>query len=328
LVFFPLAITIAIVALLTLKASKVVWLRTLITFLVALIVFALSVVLRGEFLPWLEAIRWNGVYANALGPGDRAHTFAFHLLSSLTEPVQLVIITAALLGILARVMTKNEVEREERVEVQMLFNVMIATLLVGIGTLSLMGLWGHHALILMTPVVIALILFGYAVAQHVQVSRAPEVILFTLAALSLSGWPGPSSYVTPIIYARANLSAYFTPSPEARAILSTGAPTSYARIGNGDDSAHTTGLNGWKLQCPYFAQFPWESMETLDPTLRCLPSANVILVQGDGQRVAGGSDWNAFMGAVDLLLEREYACRQSFGETVCKRKNSPLPSLS
>jgi len=173
--------------------------------------------------------------------------------------------------------------------------------------------------VFMVPVILCFILFAVSIAQNFSLMSRAAGTAVVLAALLLSGLPAAKLYLDPIVYARSNIGIYFAESSEAALIKSTGAPTTYARVGGGDGPNHAFGLDDWELACPFFTQFVWESTEVLDATLNCLPQAEVVLVEAGLKRNTGEPAWDAFVTSVDNLLGRSYDCRIVDGAKICRK---------
>ena len=232
-------------------------------------------------MPWIGALRWNAGYASALAPNSLFESVAFHF-SSVVVPTALVMLTAGLLLCLtAWALRRNSDDSGAYREFVRLMMISSASFVIGLAVVAMSGLWPHHGLVFMIPICLSLVMFSVSIRDQVVRVDGSVLLATGIAALLLSGLPSVKAYLDPILYFRGNAVTYFTPSAEAELIMSTGTPTSYARVGRGDGQDHALGLNEWKLACPFFTQFTWESSAVLDATLNCLPNARVILVEAN-----------------------------------------------
>jgi hypothetical protein len=195
----------------------------------------------------------------------------------------------------------------------------VAAFIIGLIVITLSGLWPHHGLILMVPISLSLVFFSMAMRGQLSRDNGNVLLATGVAAVLLSGVPSIQAYLDPIVYFRANAAAYFKPSSEAKLIMSTGTPTTYARVGGGNGPDHAFGLDDWTLACPFFTQFTWESSTVLRPTLDCIPKAKVVLVEANLPRATTNPDWNNFVNGVDELLAKRYLCRVVDGAKICRR---------
>ena len=101
--------------------------------------------------------------------------------------------------------------------------------------------------------------------------------------------------------------------------MALGASGSYARFGLNDENGGARGLGGWKLACPRFQQYPFESADLLDGVLACGSTAPVLIVAASLAPRPGRPDWNAFVAAVERRLAQDYSCEADLGVRLCKR---------
>ena len=318
-VMLPIAVAIVICDLCLMQSRRAATVKLLVGFISSVAVASAVVSVRGEFLPWLSALRWNAGYASALAPKSMFEAISFHL-SSVLVPTSLLVLTAGvLLCLTSWALRKNGGDLTTNDQLVRLFVIASVSGIVGIIVVALTGLWPHHGLVFMIPVCLSLVLFSVTIRNQLRRMDGNVLLATGTAAILISGFPSAKLYLDPILYFQANAATYFTPSAEAELIMSTGPATSYARVGSGDGLNHAFGLNDWKLSCPFFTQFTWESSEVLGETLDCLPNARVILVEADLPRNTANPDWNDYVDAVDDLLKAEYTCRVVGGAQVCRK---------
>jgi hypothetical protein len=318
-VMFPIAIAIAICDLCLIKDRRSPTIKLFLGLFSAVAIASAVVSIRGEFFPWLSALRWNAGYASALAPASMFESVTFHLSSVLVPTTLLVLIAGVLLCLIYWALRKKACDPTANGQLLRLFVISLASGLVGLIVVALTGLWPHHGLVFMIPLCLSLVMFSITLRHQLPRMDGNVFLVTGAAALLLSGIPSPRAFLDPILFFRANAAAYFEASVEAKLIMSTGTPTSYARVGGGNGPNHAYGLRDWKLACPFFTQFTWESSSVLGATLNCLPRAKVILVEAELPRNTNYPDWNQYIRSVDNLLRSEYSCRVVAGAKVCRK---------
>lgn len=276
---------------------------------------------RGELLAYLQSLVSNVEYSQAAGGGGGTlAAIQDHLTRVLNSGNLVALWTSVTLLLLVLAFTKNSSASEAPADKQRwLAAVSLASLAYALVAIALTGLWGHHGQILKPVAVVALLLFmssAPSVVRTAQTIALPGILAITYL---LAGLPAPAAYLDPLLFARANVNLQFVTPTETRLILDSGEPTTYARVGDGDDRGHAMGLRDWKLACPRFGQSIWESDAILQSTMDCLPGANVILITDDVQRTDAYPVWNNFLDQLDALIEAEYDCASGDGGRVCRR---------
>ncbi len=277
--------------------------------------------IRGELMAYLESLRANVEYSQAAGGGGGTLAAIQDHLTRVLNPGNLVALWTALallLLVVAYVWKSASIEGPADKQ-KWLVAVSLASLAYALTAIALTGLWGHHGLILKPVAVVALLLFmstAPAVIRTAQTIGLPALLAITYL---LAGLPAPAAYVDSLLFARANVNLQFVTPMETRLILDSGEPTTYARVGDGEDGGHAMGLRDWKLACPRFGQSIWESETILQSTTDCLPGANVILVTDDVQRTDAYPLWNNFLDQLDALIQAEFECVSGDAGRVCRR---------
>ena len=319
LVMMPSAIAIVLYDLITQRNGK----KSILLFAAAwgLTTGAIVVVLllRNEFFPYLEALLWNIRYSDATAPVSGLAALQYHLTSAITPPIAVVLTVGAALGTVTWSIRRREARDRGSREERRILTLALLTAITGTLVVGLTGLWPHHSMAFMVPIILCFVAFVTTIYSQQRTIRTPAVAAIVLLAIALSGLPGLKAYFSPIEYARANINSYLKIGLETQLILDTGAPTTYARVGGGDDGGHAYGLRDWKLACRLFGQSPWESSDVLNSMLECLPKANVILVANDVDRATGMPAWDAYVQAVSELLARQYTCVESEGREICTK---------
>jgi hypothetical protein len=196
---------------------------------------------------------------------------------------------------------------------------VLTSIIVSTGVIAETGLWFHHAQILEVPALLALVLLvarGPMPNRDVTGYMIGSTLGFTIL---LSGLPGPGVFLNTLEYARGNIFVQTAVPFESRILQASGPPTTYARVGGGNDGGHATGLGEWKLVCPRIGQSEMDPTSVLTLTLDCLPTAETLLVAADAIPIPGVPDWNDYIASVEGLLARSYSCEWTDRFRICHR---------
>ena len=317
LILLPLALALLICAMVFFPASRRV-VRAGLGAATGVAVVVVVLLARGEFFPYLDDLRLNTAYSQAAAGGASGLSgFTNHLARVFDQGNQLMLAMSLLLLLgawaAARARTSTPIDRffTWSVVVSVAYSLLV---------IATTGLWGHHGLVLLIPAILSLVMFVRELPQKLGELPNRAIPALILGVWILAGMPAPAGYLTPFVYARANLNAHLNPGDEAQAILSTGAATSYMRVGNARDAGHAFGLRKWTLACPRIFQEVWESKEILDSTLACLPSANVILVSHEVAPIESYLAWSDYVAGVNRLLSHGYSCRETPAGRVCRKE--------
>ena len=311
---------IAVVAI-AIHRSAWTWLaKVLATAMLSVFAVGLLMFIRGEFQAYLGVLMSNVDYSQAAaGTASTPLTAIADHFSRVMNDDNIVTLWASL-AIALTACGVNKWKSPALTNTRHLLAV-ITLLFTGyaIVAIALTGLWGHHGLILKPSAVLSCVLLLTILPAAISRMKplAPSALLaFTYL---LAGTPNVADYVDPLLYARSSVNLQFLQPIEAKWIESSGTPTTYARIGDGDDGGHAMGLGAWTLACPRFGQSIWESPEILNETLECLPQANVILITPEVEREPEYPAWNEFLNGVDALLGQSYTCESIEGARICRR---------
>jgi hypothetical protein len=319
LILLPMGLALLLCALIFLPESRR-YLRVVLGAVVGAATILGVLLARREFFPYLDDLRLNADYSQAAAGGAAGLSgIANHLTRVFDQGNQLMLAVTVLLLLGAWATTRG---RESRPVDRFLLWATVLSLVYSLVVIAATGLWGHHGLVLLVPAIFSLMLFVANLPPSIDSlpNRAIPVVL--LGIWMLAGMPAPVGYLTPLVYARANIQAHLKTGDEAQAILSTGSPTTYMRVGNARDSGHAFGLRDWSLACPRIFQEVWESREILDATLSCLPRANVILVSHEVAPKDAYPAWNEYVAGVERLLSHGYSCKEMPAGRVCRRAGS------
>jgi hypothetical protein len=315
LVMLPIAILVVGVAVLVRRDWRGMW-KVAGAAVVASAAVVGVLAIRGELLPYFEALRANVAYSGDVQDVQGVSAVMQHLANVMGPQAVLAVATSVVLMVVAGLVRPGMLRASGAPTRETAF-YWLACLVGGLAVVAAIGLWVHHALVLAPAFVLSLVLVAAALAGgHARIRPSLGVTLVAATWL-LAGVPSPLTYVRPIEYARANINLQTLEPLQTTLIKSTGPPTSYARVGQGDDNGSARGLREWDLACPRFSQSFYDSPALLEGTLRCLPSAQVILIDRDARRVDGAQGWNAYLDGVDRLVRRDYTCRDMDGARIC-----------
>lgn len=276
---------------------------------------------RGELLAYVSTLQDNAVYAATQETSTGIGAALEHLRTVLVPNNALRLLT--LVGLLVATVALNPriVRRSSDPTGAVLVWSSFGATVVALGALARTGLWIHHGQILIPGAVLALVLFLSRGPRFTRGSSAAAIWTALAVTVPLTGLPSPSIYVTPIQYARANVWEQTRVPGETAAILSTGDPTSFARVGGANEGGFGQGLGEWTLACPRFEQSQYQNPASLADTLECLPSARVILTRDDAVPLEGEDRWNEFLAGVESLLAADYSCELFEYGRICVRND-------
>jgi hypothetical protein len=110
-----------------------------------------------------------------------------------------------------------------------------------------------------------------------------------------------------------------TAPQDATAIMAGSKPSIYSRLGKNDDNGHAIGLSKWKLGCPRFHQYPFDTTENLKRALDCAAKVNTILVAPSFAPMRDQPDWNRFIANGEKLLASDFQCERRGNFRICRR---------
>lgn len=206
--------------------------------------------------------------------------------------------------------------------------------------LGLTGLWAHHAQLLAAPAL--LLLAGMAapfaaIWPHAPVAASLAVVLL---AYVTGGTRETFVYSRAASDGREALRWHAAPTKSTERLLKLGDNGSFARLGsNGFDPAFALGLKGWRLACPRFHQYFFQSEGLFDSLFNCVSKVDTLLVEPDFvasddpkvheplwwfDEVPRDIPWNRFVSRVNGLISSSYVCDADTGLRVCRRKLSSV----
>jgi hypothetical protein len=280
-----------------------------------------TLILRGEWEPYLETLAANVAYAQ--GPlGSSEWPLVGHLarVFDIYTLIELAVMAAIVGGVLLRSRRRSSGATAPESELGWLAALSLALCLI---VLCLTGLWDQHALILHLPALLsaalAAPLFGAAIARARVPLRATALVVCMGLVLLLAGLPTPIEALRdwrrlPEVWAM-NVGV----APEAQRLLTLGQHGSYARLGQNDDQGHAAGVPSWKLTCPRFHQYPFQPSSVLVEVLSCTAKSPVVLVAPSLAPEDGWTDWNKFVAEAEHLLATQFECSTYQQIRVCTR---------
>jgi hypothetical protein len=312
--------------------------------LIAVVVVTAVLVVRGELLPFIETIKLNVAYSQGGGLiGSKEG------LASLAEHVRRIggwrlfgEVTPILLAIVLVFIGLSGQQERTRMQIAVAC-ACVATFVSSLAVLSITGLWEAHRQILYIPSIIAIL--GLTLLLDVAAKRARFLALGVVILMGclMAGTLTLTKYITSVRSFRSSYAALGQLSLEARRLLAIGSMGTYARLGPNDDLGHAVGLRHWKLACPRFHQYPFESAALLNEAFECASKAPTLIISADLTSLSDAvqaSDprfqflsfwqdkvhlnpdarpaWNQFVARVERLSEG-YSCDASSGLRICKR---------
>lgn len=274
---------------------------------------------RGELLPYLDSLRLNVAYTSALGD-DAGAGVVGHVRRVLAVPGAWTVLLSILLVLLIAAALRERQPSADR-RPGLLWACAAGASAAALVVLALTGLWYHHLQVLYVPAVLCLLAAASACGARLVDAGLLGLAGGVVAALLLAG-------ATPTVYGRAManlpraLASQASVAPLSSALLSTGRPGTYARVGIGDHDVHAHGLGAWRLVCARFHQYPFDPDQALTELTACLPTADVLLVSDSAVVMPGATTWNAYLGRVESLLAADYTCETHEGGRLCRRVSS------
>jgi hypothetical protein len=278
---------------------------------------------RGELFPYLRAQVENVSYSQGVLVDDRWGSFVGHLMrvASVDAVVIAMAVAVAIVWIFAKDRRSEGTRPLERRS--LVFWACAASAMVGaLVVLGFTGMWDHHGQVLYVPAILVGVGAVHRFQPAFNVRSKLPVAAFVGLALVLSGPTAPLRYGgAALISGPRSLAALNNVSVEARAVLSVAPSGTYARLGANDDAGHAYGLRDWKLACPRFQQYAFDTADALKSVAECLPTAKVVLLSPAAGPKEGDSTWNAYWAKVESTLQDGYACEKWQEERICTRRD-------
>jgi hypothetical protein len=323
---FPLALTAALGQTIAREAPG-----ELSSFAAGLVVCVIAVLiamlLRSELWPFLDVLEDNVLYSQ--GSLIEARTLAGSLKAHL-DRVQgdrgglyffAVVIGIGIAQLTALAVYYHQAQRPRGMLTTLATN-LLCLIMAGF-ILTITGMWPHHSQTLYIPAILALISLAPTFDHLEERRRRISVCLFLAAGLWLGGGPTFHRYLKNFAEISHALGSLREVSPETRRALMSNPPKTYARIGQNDDQGHAFGLSDWKLACPKFHQYYFESDAALNHVLDCASTAPTIIVAASVALKPGWPAWNNFVRRTEGILEASYSCDASYGLRICRRRTFP-----
>ena len=286
----------------------------------AALTLAALVALRGELAPYAANLIANTQYSSYASGGLTGISGLVGHLSRVMDTGNLAAALCTLLLLALTVAFSIDRWRGGGLRASATLAAMsTASLAAGMAVLAFTGLWGHHALALAPAALLALGALLLSSPERLASASPVAIPAIIIIAFLLAALPNIRLMADSLLYARGNIQSHLTPSAEALAILASGPPTTYARVGNSRDQGHAFGLRDWRLACPKFAEETWEPELTLEPKAECLPTANVILITADVTRESDNPAWTAYVDDVESVVANGYRCTTSDVGRVCRK---------
>jgi len=321
---FPVALIMFSMVLMTPSVRRCIHaaVRGLTGFCLMIISFLTLLAIRDEFVPYFDALLSNIEYSQALRSGSFVEGILERIVQTFSLQAQIVFVS--IISFLALSMAVKESKKtlipKTRAHLEL---AVLAGLLTALGVLAVTAQWPHHWALLALPAsLVPIIIASRIMSPDYWQKPFPYIALFGIAIM-LAGIPQPAETLEKLLNVRGNYSAVTSMSLDGQLIAETGGNSSYARVGQGDDSGHAFGLRDWTLSCPRFHQYWWESERVLNETLSCLDTTQVILVAPSARDdFETNPAWSRYLLGVEQILKDSFSCNLTQSYRVCLR----LPS--
>ena len=311
---FPVALTVLVVVFWFVPQRRV---RAGIGFGLGVLLVLAVLAFRQELLPYVNSLFLNIGYAQAESAGSGI--LAGRLVFLQNSAVQLSVLAIVLALSLARplsVRAKGSAKRSANDAIWWAAAWCLPSIAV---VLLVTGKWPGHAKVLLIPGTLAVVAVAGQLSWRPRYSTVVSAVIVISLGILIAAVPSPKPFFNSLEYARAVLSQNKNASTQAQAVIQTGPPASYARVGQGQDPAHAIGLRDWDLACPRITQYWWENESILESIRECLSSADVLLVTDDLYGPVTTPTWERFQEGVEEVLAENYTCSPSPGFRVCTK---------
>jgi hypothetical protein len=197
----------------------------------------------------------------------------------------------------------------------------IVAAIVSVAVLAFTAMWAFHFQILYVAGVLALVAVAPALSGVARTSQVIAAFLALYCSFIVAGGYRPMQIARAWAGLPAALETLSRVSPETQALLTLGPSGSYARLGASDDDRHAWRTEGWRLQCPRFHHYWFETRPILTGVLDCAKTADFLIVART-LRIDDDStpQWVEFVRDVEDMLSASYACHFIDGVRACRRR--------
>jgi hypothetical protein len=286
------------------------------------LVVALTLLVRGELGGYLRMLRFNFIYSQGsfLPKGMPSFLGHFVFLAKLPAFVPMLCVTALLALAIGWLWFRARKSASSEFKGWALLTV--ASTIGAILVLGFMGFWLHHLQVFYIPMVfglISLLIFGRDTLGNQRRDARWVAAILVVLSLSVStinidrlGGFDQSKAVAGYYLQRSTVA-----NNEAKALLSVGASGSYARLGDNSSPAASIGVRSWRLACPTFQQYEFDTAATLNGALKCIKAKKPVLLLAAFEDSPGRKPMHNFYVAVQRLIMSHYTCQRSLGLAVC-----------
>ena len=286
------------------------------------LVVGLTLLVRGELGGYLRMLRFNFVYSQgAFLPKDTLKFVGhFEFLAKLPAFVPILSVSALLALAIGWLWFNARKSASSAFK-----GWALLTLSSGIGAILVLGVsgfWLHHLQVLYIPLIVGLItLLIYGRDSLGTQKRDARWIAAILVVLSLSVSALNVDRLGGFDQSKAVAGYYLQSSTlannEAKALLSVAASGSYARLGDNSSPAASIGVRSWRLACPTFQQYEFDTSATLNGALKCIETKRPVLLLAAFEDSPGRKPMHKFYVSVQRLIMSHYTCQRSLGLAVC-----------
>lgn len=282
----------------------------------------LVLAIRGELRPYLAAQVANVSYAQGEGlieshwPGPVAHLLRLAPESGSGGVLVTVLTLLAILVFAGPSPRGGDRLSAERVTLWLVTLLVSATCVV---VLAATGLWIQHGQLFYLPGILAVVLVASSL-QAAAWGRWRGTTLILVVACLVGGTPHPQSYANAARSVRENAASVTGASEAAVLLAGEAAPGSYARLGAMDFEGHARGMDDWRLACPRFHQYYFQTAEMFSEVVSCFPTADVVIVSDTFVPMIDAPGWNSFVLRSRQILAEQFHCTVISTGEVCLHK--------
>lgn len=297
-IMVPMSLGILILVLLSVRRAAA-WKRAIIGAAGASVLFVALLLLRGEFIGYLELV-WSNIGYSQQPLGDAYDVPLWNHIEPVLTASTVITVAATLLVIVTSSLLKSSDIAQLRIlTLWALASAFVIT--------AITGLWEHHGQIFSGPAALAVSL---AMVMLGQVT-APWLSILGIGVLSgivLSGGLSVRTMIDTGLSGPTRFQDLHRYSTAALDLQQFPAGTSYMRLGSNTDDSHAYGLSDYSFACYQFVQYYYDIPSTLEYIPRCLPNADVVIVDKSLMQRDGRATWNEFVERSEAVLASQFTC--------------------
>ena len=291
--------------------------RVFLGFVSVVSVVFVVMAIRGELLGYFEMLSLNFAYSDGSWMGTATNPYIKRIELTMTTVATTALLASSGLVAIGMATRLKRINALSEYRHRLLLTAVVG-LGVSVALIAATGLRYHHAQVLALPAAVSLLA---AAAATPQLRRPQWSSLIAVVSLSivLTGGLSPQAVVLGGLSAPTRARALMDTAPATQALLATGQPSAYARLGRNTDDSHAMGLARWTLACPRFHQYPYDPVHLFDAVLDCAAEVPFLIVDDSaGPEYAPSpgfetnpgffANWNAFAARTESMLSARFAC--------------------